>query len=161
PALWPLGANHRNGSHLVQVSRGTNVQTRGDPPGLVWRTHAGSRRFENRVASPSGLPTISRMPHPDVAAERAHLRFAQEWLDRMRGRTAQRIAGEEVLAANEADAEAVKYQLQQRLKSLDDSAGALCFGRIDETDGDRWYVGRRHVEDGTGAPVIVDWRAAV
>jgi DNA helicase IV len=79
----------------------------------------------------------------------------------MRRRTAARVANEDVLAANEADAEAVKWQLQRRLASLDDAAAVLCFGRIDEETGDRWYIGRRHVEDDAGAPVVVDWRAAV
>ena len=37
----------------------------------------------------------------------------------------------------------------------------LSFGRIDDEDGDTWYVGRRHVEDERGDPVVVDWRAAV
>ena len=101
------------------------------------------------------------MPHPDVALERARLRLAQDYLEAMRRRTQHRIADEAVLAANEADAEAVKWQLQLRLASLEDDAAALCFGRIDERVGDRWYIGRRHVEDGEGAPVVVDWRAAV
>ena len=101
------------------------------------------------------------MPHPDVALERARLRLAQEYLEAMRERTQRRIADEAVLAANEADAEAVKWQLQLRLASLEDEAAALCFGRIDERAGERWYIGRRHVEDGDGAPVVVDWRAEV
>jgi len=101
------------------------------------------------------------MPHPDVALERARLRFAQECLEEMRRRTAARVADEDVLAANEADAEAVKWQLQRRLASLDDEAGALCFGRIDDENRDRWYIGRRHVEEAGGTPVVVDWRAAV
>ena len=41
----------------------------------------------------------------------------------MRDRTQRRIADEAVLAANEADAEAVKWQLQLRLASLEDDAG--------------------------------------
>src|ERR1700690_4042100 len=101
------------------------------------------------------------MPHPDVAQERARLRFAQDCLEAMRIRTAARVADEDVLAANEADAEAVKWQPLRRLDSLNDDAGSLCFGRIDDEDRARWYIGRRHVEDGTGAPVVVDWRAAV
>jgi DNA helicase IV len=39
--------------------------------------------------------------------------------------------------------------------------GPLCFGRIDEGSGDSWHIGRRHVEDGGGDPVVVDWRAPV
>src|SRR5689334_292287 len=101
------------------------------------------------------------MPHPDVALERVRLRFAQECLEEMRRRTAARVADDDVLAANEADAEAVKWQLQRRLDSLDDDAGSLCFGRIDDANRDRWYIGRRHVEEATGAPVVVDWRASV
>lgn len=101
------------------------------------------------------------MPHPDVAVERARLRFAQECLEAMRMRTAAKVADEDVLAANKPDADAVKWQLQRRLASLNDDAGVLCFGRIDEDHGDRWYIGRRHVEDGDGVPVVVDWRAGV
>jgi DNA helicase IV len=101
------------------------------------------------------------MPHPDLASERARLRFAQECLEAMRAKTAARVGNEAVLAANEADAEAVKWQLQRRLASFDDDAAALCFGRIDEERGDLWYIGRRHIEDGGGTPVVVDWRAAV
>ncbi len=79
----------------------------------------------------------------------------------MRRRTAARVADEDVLAANEADAEAVKWQLERRLDSLNDDAGSLCFGRIDDEADERWYIGRRHVEDGTGLAVVVDWRAGV
>ena len=101
------------------------------------------------------------MPHPDVVAERARLEFAQACLDAMRRRTAAKIADEDILAANEADADAVKWQLQRRLASLDDDAAVLCFGRIDEEAGNRWYIGRRHIEDERGGPVVVDWRAGV
>jgi len=104
---------------------------------------------------------VRAMPHPDVALERARLRFAQDCLEEMRRRTAARVADEDVLAANEADAEAVKWQLERRLDSLNDDAGSLCFGRIDDAADGRWYIGRRHVEDGTGTPVVVDWRASV
>jgi DNA helicase IV len=101
------------------------------------------------------------MPHPDVSFERARLDYAQSCLDAMRRRTAEKMSNEDILAANEADAEAVRWQLQRRLASLDDDVAVLCFGRIDEEVGDQWYVGRRHVEDAGGVPVVVDWRAAV
>jgi DNA helicase IV len=101
------------------------------------------------------------MPHPDVSFERARLDYAQSCLEAMRRRTAAKVANDDVLAANEADAEAVRWQLQRRLASLDDDVAVLCFGRIDEETGDRWYVGRRHIEDGDGTPVVVDWRAGV
>jgi DNA helicase IV len=101
------------------------------------------------------------MPHPELAAERAHLQFAQACLVRMRERTAAKVDRDDILAANEADAEAVRWQLQRRLASLDDESSVLAFGRIDEEHGPTFHVGRRHVEDDGGRPVVVDWRAAV
>ena len=38
------------------------------------------------------------------------------------------------------------------------------FGRIDTVDGggpERWYIGRRHIEDDDHDPVVVDWRAPI
>ena len=99
------------------------------------------------------------MPHPDVSFERARLDFAESCLAAMQRRTAAKVADGDILAANEADAEAVRWQLRRRLASFDDAAAVLCFGRIDEELGDRWYVGRRHVEDDAGRPVVVDWRS--
>ena len=107
------------------------------------------------------LTIVHAMPHPDVAHERARLDFAQSCLDAMRRRTAAKISDDDVLAANEADAEAVRWQLQRRLASLDDDVAVLCFGRIDEESGERWYIGRRHIEEADGTPVVVDWRAGV
>jgi DNA helicase IV len=101
------------------------------------------------------------MPHPDVSFERARLDFVQSCLDAMRRRTAEKVSNQDILAANEADAEAVRWQLQRRLASLDDDVAVLCFGRIDEEAGDQWYIGRRHIEDADGTPVVVDWRAGV
>ena len=48
---------------------------------------------------------------------------------------------------------------QRRIDSLADPATALCFGRIDRRDGERFYIGRRHVQDTDGEPVVTDWRA--
>jgi DNA helicase IV len=44
---------------------------------------------------------------------------------------------------------------------LDDPSTSLFFGRTDHDDGACWYVGRRHVTDAVGDPVVVDWRADV
>ncbi len=59
------------------------------------------------------------------------------------------------------DAKAIHAVLKERLVSLRRGAGALAFGRIDDKDGARYYVGRRHVEDLERNPVVVDWRAGV
>jgi DNA helicase IV len=119
------------------------------------------------------------MPHPDVEGERARLAFFGKCLDEMRSRTESFLGQEDILAANEADTEAVRHQLELRLKSLDDG-GLLCFGRIDEGSAppvaagarlrgqlaetpraETYYIGRRHVDDPDGDPVVVDWRAPV
>ena len=50
---------------------------------------------------------------------------------------------------------------QQRVDTLADSAASLCFGRIDRAADERWHIGRRHVEDTDGSPVVTDWRAPV
>ena len=64
-------------------------------------------------------------------------------------------------AAQEVDSAIAKAHLNARLRSLDTEVDGLAFGRLDAEDGDTWYVGRRHVEDEAGDPVVVDWRAPV
>src|SRR5882762_6746453 len=81
---------------------------------------APDRDPEIRRAGELRLANVREMPHPDVALERARLRYAQECLEGMRRKTASRVAAEHVLAANEPDAEAVKWQLERRLDSLND-----------------------------------------
>ena len=66
----------------------------------------------------------------------------------------------------DVNADAQAMHLGKRLAQLDVGGLALCFGRIDEDDGeaeqaDTFYVGRRHVEDAEGDAVVVDWRAEV
>ena len=55
----------------------------------------------------------------------------------------------------------LRRALAHRVRVLADSNRALCFGRIDHDDGQRWYVGRRHVEDEAAEPVVIEWRAPV
>jgi len=105
------------------------------------------------------------MPHPDLAEEQAHLDHAYRCLAGMRRRTEQTVAIED-MAAQAVDGEIARWHLEQRLRALDVEVPGLAFGRIDEEGtprrpGPSWYVGRRHVEDAQGEPVVVDWRAAV
>src|ERR1700675_1919453 len=51
--------------------------------------------------------------------------------------------------------------LMHRIAVLAESRRPLLFGRIDEESGPTWHIGRRHVEDMLGDPVVVDWRAPV
>ena len=108
------------------------------------------------------------MPAADpLAAEQAHLLRAREQLARMRERT----LSLDIQGGDPVSTEFLAATLYHRAVSLaDDPTSTLFFGRID-TDGtnptdaggrpERWYVGRRHVADEAGDPVVVDWRADV
>jgi hypothetical protein len=98
--------------------------------------------------------------HPELPLEQAYLDRAYAHLARMRARTK---ATTEIAdnAAQEVDSAIAKAHLNARLKSLDTEVDGLAFGRLDADSGDTWYVGRRHVEDERGDPVVIDWRAPV
>ena len=106
---------------------------------------------------------------PDIpealAAERAYLAAARAELGRMRART---LALDADKAGGSALAsEYLKGALYYRAQALiDDPETPLFFGRLDmspaaEADETTYYVGRRHVHDDDGDPVVVDWRADV
>jgi DNA helicase IV len=99
------------------------------------------------------------MPHPELDAEQAYIDEAYRCLADMQARTARTV--ESTDAATAVDAMIAKAHLTRRLRSLDADVPALSFGRLDDEPGDTWYVGRRHVEDRRGDPVVVDWRADV
>ena len=101
------------------------------------------------------------MPDPTLEAEQAHLALARTELTRMRERTLSlRVQGGDPVSSQYLAA-----TLWRRAASLvDDPTSTLFFGRIDvaAAGGDeRWYVGRRHVADQDGDPVVIDWRAEV
>jgi DNA helicase IV len=98
--------------------------------------------------------------HPDLAAEQAYLDRAYEHLARMRART-RAAASIAQSAAQAVDSAIAQAHLERRLRSLDTEVDGLSFGRLDAETGDTWYVGRRHVEDERGDPVVVDWRAPI
>jgi DNA helicase IV len=100
------------------------------------------------------------LPHPDVDAEQAYLDEAYRCLAGMRDRTTRTAAIAEG-AAQAVDSAIAQQHLAHRLGTLDVDVPGLSFGRLDGEDGARWYVGRRHVEDDRGDPVVVDWRADV
>ncbi len=98
--------------------------------------------------------------HPDLAREQAYLDHAYEHLARMRDRT-EAAASLSDSAAQATDWAVAQAHLQRRLQSLDTEVDGLSFGRLDAESGETWYVGRRHVEDERGDPVVVDWRAPI
>ena len=99
----------------------------------------------------------------ELAREQAYLDEARQQLARMRA------VAESLDASRASDAisgEVLARVLARRIASLqDDPRTTLFFGRIDtEPSGapaERLHIGRRHVSDEAGDPVVVDWRAPV
>jgi len=99
---------------------------------------------------------------PVLTTERDHLMQARESLGQMRNR-ADRIAdyGVDALAS-----EALGAARALRLKALaDDPAVPPFFGRVDRRpdeehpSGEIFHIGRRHIRDDAGDPLVIDWRA--
>ncbi len=73
----------------------------------------------------------------------------------------------EAHSGDRISSEVLAATLYRRAQSLvDDPTSSLFFGRIDQQRSDapaaeRWYIGRRHVADSHGDPVVIDWRATV
>ncbi|MGH3506586.1 MAG: HelD family protein [Nocardioidaceae bacterium] len=103
----------------------------------------------------------------EISREQAHLDSSREALRRMRDKTAAMSA----LAGDRVSGEYLKFTLWKRMKALeDDPEIPLFFGRLDYGDhgaaavgqpGERFYVGRRHITDERGDPMVVDWRAPI
>ncbi|MFD3401216.1 HelD family protein [Kribbella sp. NPDC058693] len=109
------------------------------------------------------------MAAAELEAERAFLTTAQLALHRMYAevvdRDVQIIGGEDndERFTNEANQRA-KEMRTHALLDLPDVP--LFFGRLDYEHGtipdlDQIYIGRRHVHDGSGVPLVIDWRAPV
>jgi DNA helicase IV len=95
---------------------------------------------------------------PEIRSEQGYLDEAHRELEAMRLRAEALLS--ELRSAGQPD---LDYQaaLTRRVALLGESPRPLIFGRIDEETGPSWHIGRRHVEDGKGDPVVVDWRAPV
>jgi DNA helicase IV len=94
----------------------------------------------------------------EIAAEQHHLDRSRRSLAAMRERSQSLL--EDLRAAGQPDLD-YEAALLHRVNALADSSRPLLFGRIDETAGPSWHVGRRHVEDAHGDPLVIDWRAPV
>ncbi|MFJ4243425.1 HelD family protein [Streptomyces iakyrus] len=115
-----------------------------------------------------------------LARERSHLSASRSALRAMReGVEALDISD---VTANWVNAEALAHQIEERIKALADLSGTpLFFGRLDYlhapgaeeaegAEGERpqpeaayqtLHIGRRHVHDRDGDPMVIDWRAPV
>ncbi|MFJ6510477.1 HelD family protein [Streptomyces sp. NPDC091406] len=106
-----------------------------------------------------------------LAHERAHLAASRAALRGMR-EDVQALDIRDV-TANWVNAAVLQSQIDDRIKALADlSHTPLFFGRLDYlhavggelaegADGERFYIGRRHVHDAAGDPMVIDWRAPV
>jgi hypothetical protein len=93
-----------------------------------------------------------------LAAEQEYLTLAREYLAHMR----ERVLSLEIHGIDALNSQLLARSLSRRVRELtDDPRAPLFFGRIDQLGGDRWYIGRRHVADHDGDPVVIDWRAEV
>jgi DNA helicase IV len=95
----------------------------------------------------------------ELEREQAHIDASYRFLAAMRERTRRLV--EEGAFGDSVDEEILKAELRERLSRLQDTNSPLTFGRIDGDTGDTFYIGRRHVRDLKGDPVVVDWRAPV
>ena len=116
------------------------------------------------VASPAPAS-----PDTVIEAERAHLVSSREFLHLMR-ENALKLA-ENPMAGDRVSLEFLKADLYRRAEALKDLPDApLFFGRLDYSElarkdedfaGANFHIGRRHVHDPDGTPVVLDWRAPV
>jgi DNA helicase IV len=93
---------------------------------------------------------------PELRREQDYLGTARDALARMREQT----LSLKIQAHDPISAEHLARTLHLRAASLqDDPSTTLFFGRIDTDEPARWYIGRRHVADEHGDPLVIDWRA--
>ncbi len=103
--------------------------------------------------TPSGVAD----PDTTLRQEQAFLAKARDDLATMR----ERVLALEAVGGDAISDGYLAATLEQRARALVDNPDVpLFFGRIDTGSG-RWHIGRRHVQDQVGEPVVVDWRADV
>ncbi|MER6063427.1 UvrD-helicase domain-containing protein [Streptomyces sp. NPDC001792] len=114
------------------------------------------------TSTPADDPLARERSH--LAASRAALRAMREDVESLDIRD---------VTANWVNAEVLSRQIDERIKALADlSDTPLFFGRLDYlhapradqaegAEGERFYIGRRHVHDADGDPMVIDWRAPV
>ncbi|MFH8733827.1 MULTISPECIES: HelD family protein [unclassified Streptomyces] len=106
-----------------------------------------------------------------LSRERAHLTSSRSALRAMREDVESLNIAD--VTANWVNAAVLQRQIDDRIKALADlSHTPLFFGRLDYlhapgadqaegAGGERFYIGRRHVHDAAGDPMVIDWRAPV
>ncbi|WP_374228759.1 AAA family ATPase [Streptomyces sp. ET3-23] len=110
-------------------------------------------------------------PVDPLERERAHLTSSRAALRAMRA-DVEALDIKDV-TANWVNAAVLERQIEDRITALADLAHTpLFFGRLDYlhapgadraegAEGEQFYIGRRHVHDADGDPMVIDWRAPV
>ncbi|MFI7179793.1 HelD family protein [Streptomyces spororaveus] len=110
-------------------------------------------------------------PTDPLGRERAHLTASRSALRAMR----EDVESLDIrdVTANWVNAIVLQAQIDDRIKALADLAHTpLFFGRLnylhapgaelaEGAEGEQFYIGRRHVHDADGDPMVIDWRAPV
>ena len=122
------------------------------------------------MSTPAADPLDDPLDDP-LARERSHLASSRSALRAMR-EDVQSLDIKDV-TANWVNAEVLARQIDDRIKALADlSDTPLFFGRLnylhppgveqaEGAAGEQFYIGRRHVHDADGDPMVIDWRAPV
>jgi len=98
-----------------------------------------------------------------VEDEQVHLTTFYTTLDRERARTEARRSDDQVAGTRNAQAlhqrDGRIRDLNARLARLNAAEEGLCFGRLDDADGEVLHIGRLGLHDEDYEPLLVDWRA--
>ncbi|WKD34049.1 HelD family protein [Streptomyces xanthophaeus] len=130
--------------------------------------HAPETTHEDPTADPTADPAA---PTDPLGRERAHLTASRSALRAMR----EDVESLDIrdVTANWVNAIVLQAQIDDRIKALADLAHTpLFFGRLnylhapgaelaEGAEGEQFYIGRRHVHDADGDPMVIDWRAPV
>lgn len=95
-----------------------------------------------------------------LQAEKDYLKTSRAALAQMREKT----GALEIHSADRVNQEFLQAAIFQRMKELEDDPDVpLFFGRLDylEPTDETFHIGRRHVNDTLGEPLVVDWRADI
>lgn len=113
---------------------------------------------------PDATPAALRREREHLAASRVALRTMREDVEAL---DISDVSG------NWVDAKILASTIEARIKALADLTDLpLFFGRLDYghapgvelaegAEGESFYIGRRHVHDAEGEPMVIDWRAPV
>jgi DNA helicase IV len=116
-------------------------------------------------------PTADADPSNPLDRERSHLASSRAALRAMRADVESLDLSD--VTGNWVNAAILQREMADRIKALADLAHTpLFFGRLDYlhapgldlaegAEGEQFYIGRRHVHDAEGDPMVIDWRAPV